>query len=415
MKETDLIKGLVMSGGGAWGAYELGVSRALAENRVPFVGNFNPAVFTGTSIGSFNAAYLVSRWDDIGKRAFYDLERIWFEQLVQTFCENGAYRIRFNPLSYLPPCFAADPSGTVRTFLNDSRFVFDDSVRRVQKFATSSEPFAMRILDLVNLSTFISAVPYQQTIERNVDFEAIASSSRQLRVVATNWSKGNARIFNNAEIAHIGGDTIMASSSLPGFFPPQDIGPDKYVDGGVLMNTPLKPAIRLGANQLEVINMTPPIVEVPLQEPPSTIETLYRMQIVAWAAAINRDIERVRSYNRAIAILEAIEAPTLTDSEEEVGRLLKEGVEQLSAQNLEPSFKDLVVASSLLKKQAARIARGETPKQYQKVVVHRFFPHTPLGDMLSLLDLRPELLKQNFKRGYCDGLHHDCIKNKCVL
>ena len=410
------MRGLVLSGGAAWGSYEVGVTRALVDNMVPCVGAFEPQVFTGTSIGSFNASYLVSHWDQRGQEAVRDLEHVWFHVLAQNDCANGGYRIRFNPLRLNPFCLMVDPTGFARDFVTDTGVVLEDGVRRLARFFSTTELPGTRILDLFNLATFISPEPWEQTIRSSIDFEAIRQSSRFLRVVCTNWSKGRVRIFENEEMTpEMGLKALRASSALPGFYPPQIIDNQQFVDGGVLMNTPLKPAIRLGARELEVINMTSPIVDMPLEDPPSTFESLYRMQIVAWAAAVNRDIERVRSYNRAIEIINALDSDDASQARVELETGLRNGLASLKQKGIEPTFKDLVVASSILEKQQARKARGESPKKYFKIKIHRFYPTQPLGDMLSLLDLRRNRLMSYFQQGYADSLAHDCVANRCVL
>jgi NTE family protein len=46
---------------------------------------------------------------------------------------------------------------------------------------------------------------------------------------------------------------LMASAAIPGFFPPRKVGENTYVDGGLVMNTPLRPAIDDGADEIHIV------------------------------------------------------------------------------------------------------------------------------------------------------------------
>jgi NTE family protein len=111
MNETEGLKhAVVLSGGGADGAYEVGVMKALFSGKAGSSGKsalpegpIEPEIFSGTSIGSFNAALIVSQWDQLGAAAVSDLERVWREVLAERIdgTGNGGYRFRGNPLDYL--------------------------------------------------------------------------------------------------------------------------------------------------------------------------------------------------------------------------------------------------------------------------------------------------------------------------
>ena len=57
----------------------------------------------------------------------------------------------------------------------------------------------------------------------------------------------------------LGPRAILASAAIPGFFPPTEVGAQPFVDGGVVLNTPLVPAIEAGADILHVIYMDPDV------------------------------------------------------------------------------------------------------------------------------------------------------------
>src|SRR5205085_841645 len=99
MVETNHRKrAVILSGGGANGAYEIGVLKALFTGQCPSTrrdldnpnekpGMLNPDIFAGTSVGAFNAAFLVAKWMSYremaipGTVAIADLERFWLEKI----------------------------------------------------------------------------------------------------------------------------------------------------------------------------------------------------------------------------------------------------------------------------------------------------------------------------------------------
>src|SRR5580693_1836035 len=90
-------KAIVFSGGGAYGAYEVGVIKALAAGESSATGKkpLDADVFTGTSVGNFNAAVLTmlpGNPVEAAKR----LEQIWLYEIADRGGArgNGVYRIR---------------------------------------------------------------------------------------------------------------------------------------------------------------------------------------------------------------------------------------------------------------------------------------------------------------------------------
>src|ERR1044072_6959913 len=109
MRNNDQRQAVVRSWGGADGAYAVGVLKALCEGASPATGYvpLRPSVFVGSSIGAFNAAFVVGH---AGAQADFvlaagDLQKLWLDQLSDepSRCGNGAYRFRANPLNFLDP------------------------------------------------------------------------------------------------------------------------------------------------------------------------------------------------------------------------------------------------------------------------------------------------------------------------
>ncbi len=100
---------VVLSGGGATGAYEIGVLEALFESD-----GFDPGIYTGTSVGSFNAAFMASpKTHEAGAATLARLKVVWQDTIAgrSELGRNGVFRIRGDVLPFLrPSVLARDPT-----------------------------------------------------------------------------------------------------------------------------------------------------------------------------------------------------------------------------------------------------------------------------------------------------------------
>jgi predicted acylesterase/phospholipase RssA len=105
MSAKDCRQALVLSGGGAYGAFEVGVMKALFKGECPAT-NYNPLdpdIFMGTSVGCLNAAFIVSRAGQPLVSTVEELENLWLDEMAENAqgCGNGVYRFRGNPIDFL--------------------------------------------------------------------------------------------------------------------------------------------------------------------------------------------------------------------------------------------------------------------------------------------------------------------------
>lgn len=386
---------LVLSGGGANGAYAVGVLKALFSGRSMATRGqlLEPDIFLGTSIGSFNASFLASRWDEYGSSAVTDLERVWLETLAADATgQNGGLRFRGDPSYYLNPrSYMPNPLHPFMQMAVDSATIAWDGAQRAVQLTTSrQETLLERLANLFNFPTFISVDPWEQTIVGSINFEAIRRSPKQLCVVATNWTTGKLRFFRNQDMTEkLGVKAILASSAIPGVFPPVYVGAEPYVDGGVLMNTPLREAVHLGGEVLHVIYMDPDVSAIPTSALGSSVATTYRLQEISWAALVNDDIQDAAMINQGIRILQRIvEGEAVEDPELET---LSKGMHKI----------------------APRLKRFLT---YKPLTIHRYHPHEELsGGALGMLNLDREHLEDLIRKGFTDASLHNCEQEQCVL
>jgi NTE family protein len=387
---------MVLSGGGANGAYEVGVLKALLTGQSPATEfqPLDPDIFTGTSVGAFNAALLVSVWETHGQASISNLETTWLNRLARESrrdAANSGYRFLANPLEFFDPRnFFANPVASFTRLADDSLYLFWDFFNRFMYVVNppDEEGLTERLLYTIAIDNFITREPFNRLVREVVKFDAIRRNRRELRVAATNWETGEVDIFSNFDFTDkLGPRIIMASSALPGFFTPETVGAQAYVDGAVLLNTPLKPAIRAGADCLHVIYLDPDVSSIPLHYLGNLLSTLYRTQVINWASTVNESIREAEGINDALQILNAAQ------QEQPVAGIDAKGVVQTLAK---------------FGKQLENLAN------YRLLTIHRYHPRDELGGPLSLLNFRRSRIEYLIERGFHDAVSHDCVASKCV-
>jgi len=238
-------RAVVLSGGGARGAYEAGVLRFILDT-LPGRAGINPdfEIVCGTSVGAIHACFLAATADETERRG-ERLVEIWDRMRVQEI---------FN--------------FTTRDFFKLPRRMM--GVKRVaQQLREGQRPDRLYgLLDTEPLERLVlQSIPWQG-IRRNVRSGRIDT----VCVAATQIATGRAVVFcdsNRAElppwasVSNIRMQRIrlsplhaLASAAIPLLFPSVRVGARYYADGGLRLNTPLAPAVRLGADRILVIGLT---------------------------------------------------------------------------------------------------------------------------------------------------------------
>jgi NTE family protein len=383
---------IILSGGGANGAYEVGVLKALFSGKCKGVTAPDPELFFGTSAGSYNVAFLVSQWGEYGTAAVANLERTWFAEICGGPGTNGVYRFRGDPAHFFDPnVYVPNPLRPLMDLFGDGAYLAWEGMQRaVDLVSRRGESVREKIASLFDFSAFVATEAWEKTIRRTINFASIRSDeTRRLEVFATNWATGDLRSFDNHDMTEqIGPLVIRASSAIPGIFPQVHVGAEPYVDGGVLLNTPLTPALDAGADVMHVVYLDPDISAIPLDALNSTVGTSYRMQAISWAALVNRDIDRVARINRGLAAF---------------GRI----------QRGEPLEK---AEMESLAKGATMVLGGTHLQTYRPITVHRYHPREELSSgPLGMLDFEAEHIEALIDKGFTDARLHDCVKENCVL
>jgi NTE family protein len=357
---------LILSGGGANGAYEIGVMKALVGGLSPSTGRrpLEPDAIAATSIGAFNGAVVLSNLDRHWPGAVDALERIWVDRIAAAShaVRNGVLRYRLNPLDYLgTEWMRRDPFGPARDFYSDATFLTRDWSARVSGFFNGGGGVIGRVAELFDASTFLTSEPSAALVAAAVVPSRIRAHAERVRlsVTTTEWRTGTLRVFHNENFTDRDAALIVrASGAIPGIFPAVPIGSDVYVDGGVVLNTPLKPAIEAGCDELHVVYLDPSPGSIPLRPSSSLIDAISRMFVASFAATMRRDIEVAARVN-------------------------------------------------------ADVKAGKQDSK-RPVTIHLYHPVEDMGGALGMLDFYRERIATLIDHGVSDAVHHDCARSGCL-
>ncbi|MEO8224266.1 MAG: patatin-like phospholipase family protein [Gammaproteobacteria bacterium] len=227
--------GLVLPGGGARGAYQVGVLKAIAE-LMPRRGPNPFAVLSGTSAGAISAAVLASRARSF-RVAVTDLERVWanFHSSQVFRCDAGT--MLKSSLHWL----AAVVLGGLGP-RNPKAFLDNDPLWALLRGRINFDSIQDAIDKGYLGALAITAAGYGSA--RSVTFYQGAANCHS-------WE----RVRRKGRATAIQLEHLMASVAVPMIFPPVRIGQEYFGDGAMRQATPLSPALHLGAHRLLVIGV----------------------------------------------------------------------------------------------------------------------------------------------------------------
>ncbi|MGE8361266.1 patatin-like phospholipase family protein [Pseudomonas sp.] len=283
---TQPVTGLILSGGGARAAYQVGVLSAIADLLPDATHNPFP-VIVGTSAGAINAVSLACGALHFGE-AIRRLTTVW-----QSFHTHQVYR--------------SDWPGVLR---QAGRFVGHSLLG-----LGGQAPVAL-----------LDSSPLGEMLARELDFSGIAAAvrQRQLRAVAVTafaYDSGQAVTFYQGRAAidpwfrhrRVGVPTrlalehLLASASIPLIFPPVKVGREYFGDGAVRQSAPISPALHLGASKVLVVGVSgnpqglhasSPIPRVVSNKPPSLAQISGHMLNSTFIDSLEGDIELLERLNQ---------------------------------------------------------------------------------------------------------------------
>jgi NTE family protein len=201
---------LVLQGGGALGAYQVGVYQALHECGI------EPDWVIGTSIGAINAALIAGNPLD---QRLARLQQFWDQ-----------VELRWPPAASLAALGMANLLPNAMTVLSGIPAFFKPNLHALQ---------GVRAEVGVEQASYYCTEPLRQTLLSLVDFAHIGDGGTRLTVGAVNANTAAMHYFDSRD-RRLGVDHVMASGSLPPAFPAVRIDGEPYWDGGIYSNTPIE-------------------------------------------------------------------------------------------------------------------------------------------------------------------------------
>ena len=258
---------LVLQGGGALGAYQVGVFQALDER------GFTPDWVGGTSIGAINGAIIAG--NPPGRR-FERLKRFW-----NTIVQEDPFDLR----------------------------KFPDAVRQAYSFWTATAasiagrpgffsphlflPFWAEGSGSAAAASFYDTRPLRELLLELVDFDYLNSSAIRFSLGAVHVASGRLRYFDNA-FQRLGIEHILASSALPPAFAPVRVEGELYWDGGLYSNTPLDVVLD-DYPRVNTLCFMVDLWSARGKEPRSISQALDRQKDIAYASRSDQNIETYRA------------------------------------------------------------------------------------------------------------------------
>jgi NTE family protein len=286
MEPTKPKAGLVLTGGGARAAYQVGVLRAVREllrrpERNPF------PIVCGTSAGAINAATLAVLADNFDA-AVGSLLEVW-----ESFHVHHVYR--------------SDPLGVVKV-----------GARWLAAMTLISRKSPVSLLDNSPLAELLARSLDFGRIQQNIDDGHLYAVS----ITCSGYSSGQSVSFYQGgpgteaweRTQRVGAamplrvEHLMASSALPFIFPAVKINREYFGDGSMRQMAPVSPALHLGADRVLVIGTGRQSTNT---EPPRVRSSLYPSLAQIAGHALNSifldslyvDIERLHRINRTISLI----------------------------------------------------------------------------------------------------------------
>jgi NTE family protein len=273
--------GLILTGGGARAAYQVGVLKALAHIHPrpdwPF------PIIVGTSAGAVSASILagnVARWHE----SVSEIEKVWANFRVhQVFRSDPAAMLKAGA-RWLGSVMTGGAMGPPKSLLDNSPL--RELLSKVTNFDSVREGVArgeLRALALCATSYFTA---------RSVSFFEAATT-------VSEWSRAQ----RHGERVPLSLDYLMASLSIPFLFPPTSLHGEFFGDGAMRQTAPLSPAIHLGADRLLVIGVRPTkLDEIPrfmaTDRPPTPGQIFGYMLDTLFSDQISADLENLARINR---------------------------------------------------------------------------------------------------------------------
>lgn len=270
---------LILQGGGALGAFECGVVRAMQEAEIV------PSIVGGVSVGALSGAIIAANPD----HAFEALDAFWTELGLAA-----------------PPTAPPDVANAFALWSSMTLGIPGFFRPRWLSVPRAGEIFPLHWTSLYDTS------PLAHLLEKYVDFSRLAASPVRLIIGAVDVERGELEFFDS-RVDELTARHVLASCSVPAIFPWTTIDGRHYWDGGIISNSPLEHVLATcGADNKDVIIVDLFPGKRPL--PTNLVEVLTRCEEIVYGERIRNDAqlrELLHDYQALVAeILVAIDPDT---------------------------------------------------------------------------------------------------------
>ncbi|HWG69235.1 MAG TPA: patatin-like phospholipase family protein [Steroidobacteraceae bacterium] len=275
--------GLVLTGGGARSAYQVGVLKGVAEllrrgSACPF------PIITGTSAGAVSAIALASDAAHF-RRSVYAIERVWRE-----------FRVHH--------VFRADPVSMLKSGLHWMlAFITGGWLVQPPHSLFDNMPLWNLLREKLNFDGIPRSL-YKEHLESiGVCATCYADADSVTFYASASQIEPWARVFRKGARVQLTLDHLMASLSIPFLFRPVLLHGQYFGDGAMRQTSPLSPAIHLGANRLFIIGVNDPVPAAGTRNPTPVEPTFGQMfgfmLDSLFMDQLNVDLERISRYNES--------------------------------------------------------------------------------------------------------------------
>lgn len=279
---------LVLGGGGARGAYQAGLLRAIAH-RYP---ELHIPILVGVSAGAINTVHLAAHRGSM-LESTDDLVKLWLSLTPELVYRVDARTLLSNVVRSGYGLVSGDPNEKERV-----RGMVDTAPLR---------GFLERVLERDNDGS-LPGIAYN--LERGSLRAVALSATSYTSSNSVTWIEGRdidvwERPQRAALQVRLTVDHVMASSALPLLFPAERVGSEWFGDGGIRLTAPLSPALHLGASRILTISTrttrareeAPATLSTHYPPPAQVLGTLYQS---IFLDVIDQDAVRLKMINRLI-------------------------------------------------------------------------------------------------------------------
>ena len=258
---------LVLQGGGALGAYQVGVYEALHDAGI------EPEWVIGTSIGAINAALIA------GNPVAQRMERLnaFWQHVEKPNTLAG-------PFDWLG---MGNLVSNMTTVMNGIPAFFEPNLAALR---------GTRAAVGVENAAYYSTEPLRRTLGELVDFNSLQGGPTRLTVGAVNACSGAMRYFDSRD-EPLRVDHVMASGALPPAFPAVRIDGEPYWDGGIYSNTPIE-AVLDDRPRRDALIFAVNVWHQSAPEPESIWQVMGRQKDIQFASRADSHIARQKQIHR---------------------------------------------------------------------------------------------------------------------